>query len=98
MLGYVSPAIKRWLGETVGKESETLDRHDRWLCMMYPRLALLRQFLREDGSIELDRQRSRQTLPLTRHFLLPPPSWHLAFCDFILLALWNPKCFCHAFI
>ena len=30
---------------------ETLDRHDRWLCMMYPRLALLRQFLREDGAI-----------------------------------------------
>ncbi len=35
----------------IGKEGETLDRHDRWLCMMYPRLALLREFLREDGSI-----------------------------------------------
>jgi len=35
----------------VGKEGETLDRHDRWLCMMYPRLVLLRQFLREDGAI-----------------------------------------------
>lgn len=46
-----SPAIKRWLGETVGKEGETLDRHDRWLCMMYPRLVLLRQFLRADGAI-----------------------------------------------
>ncbi|MDP1587566.1 MAG: site-specific DNA-methyltransferase [Prosthecobacter sp.] len=46
-----SPAIKKWLGETVGKEGETLDRHDRWLCMMYPRLALLREFLREDGVI-----------------------------------------------
>ena len=46
-----SPAIKKWLGETVGREGETLDRHDRWLCMMYPRLALLREFLREDGSI-----------------------------------------------
>jgi adenine-specific DNA-methyltransferase len=46
-----SPAIKKWLGETVGKEGETLDRHDRWLCMMYPRLALLREFLREDGCI-----------------------------------------------
>jgi len=44
-----SPAIKRWLGQVVGKEGETLDRHDRWLCMMYPRLVLLRQFLREDG-------------------------------------------------
>ncbi len=46
-----SPAIKKWLGETVGKEGETLDRHDRWLCMMYPRLSLLREFLSEDGSI-----------------------------------------------
>lgn len=46
-----SPAISQWLGQTVGKEGETLDRHDRWLCMMYPRLALLRQFLREDGAI-----------------------------------------------
>ena len=46
-----SAEIKRWLGEVVGKEGETLDRHDRWLCMMYPRLLLLKQFLREDGVI-----------------------------------------------
>lgn len=46
-----SPEIRKWLGEVVGKEGETLDRHDRWLCMMYPRLVLLRQFLREDGFI-----------------------------------------------
>jgi site-specific DNA-methyltransferase (adenine-specific)/adenine-specific DNA-methyltransferase len=46
-----SPEIRRWLGEVVGREGETLDRHDRWLCMMYPRLTLLRQFLREDGAI-----------------------------------------------
>jgi adenine-specific DNA-methyltransferase len=46
-----SPVIREWLGKVVGKEGETLDRHDRWLCLMYPRLALLRQFLREDGAI-----------------------------------------------
>jgi site-specific DNA-methyltransferase (adenine-specific)/adenine-specific DNA-methyltransferase len=46
-----SPEIRRWLGEVVGKEGETLDRHDRWLCMMYPRIVLLRQFLRDDGAI-----------------------------------------------
>jgi adenine-specific DNA-methyltransferase len=46
-----SAEIKKWLGEVVGKEGETLDRHDRWLCMMYPRLLLLKQFLREDGAI-----------------------------------------------
>lgn len=46
-----SPLMTEWLGKVVGKEGETLDRHDRWLCMMYPRLALLKEFLREDGSI-----------------------------------------------
>jgi adenine-specific DNA-methyltransferase len=48
-----SPEIRRWLGEVVGKEGETLDRHDRWLCMMYPRLVLLKQFLSDDGVIFL---------------------------------------------
>ena len=37
--------------DVVGKEAEDLCRHDKWLCMMYPRLALLREFLREDGAI-----------------------------------------------
>ena len=46
-----SPEIRRWLGEVVGKEGEMLDRHDRWLSMMYPRLVLLKQFLRDDGAI-----------------------------------------------
>lgn len=46
-----SPLIREWIGKAVGKEGETLDRHDRWLCMMYPRLALLKEFLREDGAI-----------------------------------------------
>jgi len=46
-----SPEIRRWLGAVVGKEGETLDRHDRWLCMMYPRLVLLKEFLKEDGII-----------------------------------------------
>mgnify|MGYP001160150519 CR=1 FL=1 len=35
------PKIKKWLGEVVGKEGEDLTRHDKWLCMMYPRLKLL---------------------------------------------------------
>ena len=46
-----SPEIRKWLGAVVGKEGETLDRHDRWLCMMYPRLVLLKQFLSDDGVI-----------------------------------------------
>ncbi len=46
-----SPEIRNWLHHTVGKEAEDLTRHDKWLCMMYPRLALLREFLREEGAI-----------------------------------------------
>jgi site-specific DNA-methyltransferase (adenine-specific)/adenine-specific DNA-methyltransferase len=46
-----SPEIRKWLGQVVGREGETLDRHDRWLCMMYPRLTLLKQFLKDDGAI-----------------------------------------------
>ena len=45
------PRIKKWLGEVVGKEGEDLSRHDKWLCMMYPRLKLLQRFLSEDGVI-----------------------------------------------
>lgn len=46
-----SPEIRSWLGKVVGKEAEDLSRHDKWLCMMYPRLALLKDFLTEDGVI-----------------------------------------------
>lgn len=44
-----SPVIREWLGKVVGKEGETLDRHDRWLCMMYPRLQILKRLLSRDG-------------------------------------------------
>ena len=59
-----SPVIQQWLHQVVGKEGETLDRHDRWLCMMYPRLALLKQFLRPDGSIWISMDDSE--MPLLR--------------------------------
>lgn len=45
------PRIKKWLGEVVGKEGEDLSRHDKWLCMMYPRLRLLHRLLSEEGAI-----------------------------------------------
>jgi adenine-specific DNA-methyltransferase len=44
-----SPEIREWLGKAVGREGEDLNRHDKWLCMMYPRMQLLVQFLRPDG-------------------------------------------------
>jgi adenine-specific DNA-methyltransferase len=45
------PKIKKWLGEVVGKDGEDLTRHDKWLCMMYPRLQLLHKLLADDGII-----------------------------------------------
>lgn len=46
-----SPQMRDWLGKVVGKEAEDLTRHDKWLCMMYPRLKLLKRFLAKDGLI-----------------------------------------------
>lgn len=45
------PKIKKWLGQVVGKEGEDLSRHDKWLCMMYPRVKLLHRLLADDGVI-----------------------------------------------
>lgn len=46
-----SPTIKEWQGKVVGKAGEDLTRHDKWLCMMTPRLKMLRELLAEDGVI-----------------------------------------------
>jgi adenine specific DNA methylase Mod len=44
-----SPMMQEWLGKVVDRED--LTRHDKWLCMMTPRLKLLRELLKEDGVI-----------------------------------------------
>lgn len=44
-----SPMMQEWLGKVVDKEDFT--RHDKWLCMMMPRLKLLRELLADDGVI-----------------------------------------------
>ena len=44
-----SPKIRKWLKKEVGIDD--LTRHDKWLCMMYPRLKLLRDLLSENGVI-----------------------------------------------
>lgn len=46
-----SPEIKKWLNEIVGKEEDDLTRHDKWLCMMYPRLQTLKKLLHKKGAI-----------------------------------------------
>lgn len=44
-----APFMAKWLQREVG--SDDLERHDKWLCMMWPRLVLLRELLSEDGLI-----------------------------------------------
>lgn len=44
-----SPEMKAWLNKTV--KEDDLSRHDKWLCMMYPRLKLLHKLLADDGVI-----------------------------------------------
>ena len=46
-----SAEMKAWLGKIVKAENEDLSRHDKWLCMIYPRMRLLREFLTQDGVI-----------------------------------------------
>ncbi len=54
------PKINKWLETTLkakenGKDApigiDDLARHDKWLCMMYPRLKLLHKLLADDGAI-----------------------------------------------
>src|SRR3954470_11211344 len=45
------PQLREWIGKTVGREGEDACRHDKWCCMMYPRLALLKELLHEEGAI-----------------------------------------------
>ena len=42
-----SDTIRAWLNTEVGIDD--LEKHDKWLCMMWPRLQLLKELLSEDG-------------------------------------------------
>ena len=46
-----SPLMKAWLNEQSPVDGEDLERHDKWLCMMWPRLQLLKELLADDGVI-----------------------------------------------
>ncbi len=48
------PHIQKWLNDTFHESGITVDdltRHDKWLCMMYPRLVLLQKLLHPEGAI-----------------------------------------------
>ena len=44
-----SPLMQAWLETSV--DIDDLERHDKWLCMMWPRLHLLKELLSDDGVI-----------------------------------------------
>ncbi len=46
-----SPLMQQWLTENAPIDNEDLERHDKWLCMMWPRLHLLKELLSDDGVI-----------------------------------------------
>ncbi len=46
-----SPLMQNWLTENAPVDNEDMERHDKWLCMMWPRLHLLKELLAEDGII-----------------------------------------------
>lgn len=46
-----SPLMKQWFTENTPVDNEDLEKHDKWLCMMWPRLHLLKELLAEDGVI-----------------------------------------------
>ena len=46
-----SPLMRSWFEEHGVVDNEDLERHDKWLCMMWPRLHLLRELLADDGVI-----------------------------------------------
>lgn len=45
------PHIKKWLGEVVGQEGEDFSRHDKWACMMFPRLCLIDKLMSSKASL-----------------------------------------------
>lgn len=55
------PQLLKWLGKVVGKLGEDFSRHDKWLCMMYPRLALMRQLLSPKGAIFISNDDTEQS-------------------------------------
>lgn len=47
-----SPLMQEWLKKSANPvDKEDLERHDKWLCMMWPRLNLLRELLSEKGAV-----------------------------------------------
>ena len=46
-----NPPMQEWFKEHSPVDKEDMERHDKWLCMMWPRLHLLKELLSDDGVI-----------------------------------------------
>lgn len=46
-----SPKIRKWFEQKIEVKADDLCRHDKWLCMMYPRLKLLKDLLSDDNAL-----------------------------------------------
>ena len=46
-----SPLMQNWLTKNAPVDNEDMERHEKWLCMMWPRLHMLKELLAEDGVI-----------------------------------------------
>ncbi|ENK3145437.1 site-specific DNA-methyltransferase [Vibrio parahaemolyticus] len=47
-----SPLMQEWLKKSANPvDKEDMERHDKWLCMMWPRINLLKELLSENGTI-----------------------------------------------
>ena len=46
-----SPLLQAWLKAQNDIDSKDMERHDKWLCMMWPRMQLLRELMSDTGVI-----------------------------------------------
>ena len=46
-----SPLMQQWLTENTPVDNDDLERHEKWLCMMWPRLHFFKELLSDDGVI-----------------------------------------------
>lgn len=86
-----SPIIKEWLWKVIDKEDMT--RHDKWLCMMTPRIKLLRELLKDDGVmfISIDENEVHHLKSLLNEIF--HESNFVAMLPVIMNLKWNPDTF-----
>ena len=80
-----SKTLAHWFDENSPVDGEDLERHDKWLCMMWPRLQLLRELLAEDGVIFVSIDDNEQ------HHLRAIMDEIFGESNFLISFIWNKK-------